>query len=554
MIRFRPIPKSNDTGGSSQPRLGGGALVPLVRCLIWAVWSVGLASLTDGRLAGQDVGRTESVEEPDQAAILWQFGKTGGESESNGYYHLQFSPNGRFLAARNRDNMVEIHDVQKRVQLCEVGGHESRILQVDFSPDSKFFVTAAPGVGESTKVWESETGQRVKTLPIDTVCARFSRDGRELILLGEGEVHRFDWPSGTPLPSRTWGNEADQPMAVSRDGLLVASYRSIQNQHYQCQVSDIEEDSHVMLDGPTFQPRSLKFSENQQWLAATFARDAKVCLWDLNDPRQLKFQLDGHDQTVQSIAFSADNRFLVSTSWDKTSIVWDLLTRQPVKRIRGHTEYVNSSAFSPQGGRLATGASGETDSSVILWDLAQFLFPREAKPVSADSFAETWDALGSVFAEKSLGALNDLRASFEQVGSQVEDKIGTLNSMVSVDQLRAWIRDLDDPSFAVRERATLQLQKSRGPADLLLQEALRTTTSAEMRYRLTRILKTELTRPKTSLTELRRLHRSVFLLELVNSTMSRKLLHSIATQHPHIDVARDAAAALRRLDINPVVE
>ena len=78
MIRFRPIPKSHDTGGSSQPHLRGGALVPLVRCLIWAVWSVGLASLTDGRLAGQDVGRTESVEELDQAAILWQFGKTGG--------------------------------------------------------------------------------------------------------------------------------------------------------------------------------------------------------------------------------------------------------------------------------------------------------------------------------------------------------------------------------------------------------------------------------------------------------------------------------------------
>ena len=64
---------------------------------------------------------------------VWQFGNVGADSQSNGYYHLQYSPNGRFLVARNRDNLVQVYDVKDRVQLYEIGGHESRILQIDFS-------------------------------------------------------------------------------------------------------------------------------------------------------------------------------------------------------------------------------------------------------------------------------------------------------------------------------------------------------------------------------------------------------------------------------------
>ena len=550
MVHSTPFftPDTNDADLPVRQRYKGTSCRFFARWLFpgWMILVLGCGAVCP--LGAQGLNPQEKETESDLAGAVWQFGKTGADSESNGYYFLQYSPNGRYLAARNRDNFVEIHDVKRRVQLCEIGGHESRILRVEFSPDSEFFVTSAPGVGEKTKVWETQTGALATTLPVDTLSARFSTDGKQLIVLGERDVHRFEWPGGKKLASRSWGNDADQPMAISRDGQLVASYRSIKNQTYQCQVSDVQNDSQVMLDGPTFQPRSILISENRQWLAAVFVRDSKVCLWNLHDPHQLKFRLEGHDDTVQSIAFSADNRFLVSTSWDKTSIVWDLLTREPIKRIKGHTEYVNSSAFSPVGLQLATGASGKSDSSVIVWELSDFLFPVEPRPVTAESFDQSWRELGSAFADKALNAVNDLRHSMSEIGPHLVDRVGTLNSMVSLDQLQAWLSDLDDPKFSVREKATLLLQKSRGPADALLQEALRKTTSAEVRYRISRILRTEVTRPKISLTELRRLHRSVFLLELVNDAMSRDLLQAIATQHPHIDIARDAAAAVKRLE------
>ena len=483
-------------------------------------------------------------------AVVWRFGKTGADSQSNGYYLLQFSPDGRYLAARNRDNVVQIQDVNLRQRLCQVDGHESRILGLAFSPDSKFFVTAAPGVGEKTKVWETETGTLVLTLPMDARTAHFNASGDQLILLGDKQVKHFEWPGGKELSSKNWVNGAEQPVALSRDGQLVASYRSINNSLYQCQLTDIKTGSQVLLDGPdgpAFYPKTMLISPNKQWVAANFIRQTYVGLWDLRDPSEMKYQLAGHDKDIQSIAFSADQRFLVSTSWDKTSILWDLLTRQAIHRIEGHSESVTSGAFSPVSLKLATGASGPSDSSVILWDFSKFLFPSDPKAVTAESFEESWRQLGSALAEQGLNAVNDLRYSADVIKPLLSDRIGLLEDAISEELLQTWVEALDDPSFTIREQATEKLLKVRGLADALLRQTLRDTVRSEVRYRITRILKTPVTRPEINLAELRRLHRAVFLLELINDPAALDLLRLIASQHPHIDISQDAAAAVDRM-------
>lgn len=519
-----------------------------------------LASLQSGLLINNVVAQTSGMPRTNSIAgetnvepEVWRFGKTGADSKSNGFYLLQFSPNGRFLAARNRDNVVQIQDLNLRQELCQIDGHESRILGLEFSPDSKFFITAAPGVGEKTKVWETETGTLVLTLPTDARTAHFNDRGDELVLLGDKQIKYFEWPGGKELSSKTWVTGSEQPVALSRDGQLVASYRSINNSLYQCQLTDIKTGTQILLDGPdgpAFYPKTMLISPNKQLVAANFIRQNYVGLWDLRDPSEMKYQLAGHDKDIQSIAFSADHRFLVSTSWDKTSIIWDLLTREAIHRIEGHSESVTAGAFSPIGLSLATGASGRTDSSVILWDLSKFLFPSAPKTVTAESFEESWRQLGSALAEQGLNAVNDLRYSSEVIKPLLKDRIGLLEHTVSHQVLQTWVDALDDPSFTVREQATENLLRARGLADALLHQTLRETDRSEVRYRITRILKTPITRPEINLAELRRLHRVVFLLELINDQAARDLLRLIASQHPHVDISQDAAAALNRMERN----
>lgn len=64
--------------------------------------------------------------------------------------------------------------------------------------------------------------------------------------------------------------------------------------------------------------------------------------------------LEGHTDYVYSVAFSPDGKQIVSGSWDNTVRLWDAATGAVLQILEGHTSYVNSVAFSPDGNMLPT--------------------------------------------------------------------------------------------------------------------------------------------------------------------------------------------------------
>lgn len=76
--------------------------------------------------------------------------------------------------------------------------------------------------------------------------------------------------------------------------------------------------------------------------------------------------LEGHTNWIRSVAFSPDGEILVSGSDDKTLILWNTNTGQCWKTLQGHTERVWSVAFSPDG---QTVASSSEDKTVRLWNV-----------------------------------------------------------------------------------------------------------------------------------------------------------------------------------------
>ena len=83
-------------------------------------------------------------------------------------------------------------------------------------------------------------------------------------------------------------------------------------------------------------------------------------------PLELTLQL-GHSEFVSTIAFSPDGRFALSGSIDNTLKLWEVSSGREIRTFEGHTSQVNSVAFSADG-RYAL--SGSSDNTLKLWELA----------------------------------------------------------------------------------------------------------------------------------------------------------------------------------------
>jgi WD40 repeat protein len=75
----------------------------------------------------------------------------------------------------------------------------------------------------------------------------------------------------------------------------------------------------------------------------------------------------GHTDTVESVAFSPDGKYVLTGSLDKTAKLWDAASGAEVLIFTGHAGSVESVAFSPDGKYVLTGSS---DKTAKLWDTA----------------------------------------------------------------------------------------------------------------------------------------------------------------------------------------
>ena len=75
--------------------------------------------------------------------------------------------------------------------------------------------------------------------------------------------------------------------------------------------------------------------------------------------------LEGHTDFVNSASFSPDGKRIVSASQDKTVRIWDAQTGKLLQTLEGHTGWVYSASFSPDGKRID---SASMDNTIRIWD------------------------------------------------------------------------------------------------------------------------------------------------------------------------------------------
>jgi WD40 repeat protein len=314
------------------------------------------------------------------------------ENHDRQVYSVVFSPDGKTLASASEDQTVKLWDVQTGQCLKTLYEHTKKIYSVRFSPDGRLL--ASSGEDQTIKLWEIKTGVCRKTLKGHTSqvwAIAFSPDGRTLLSSSDDQTARlWNVKTGSCLnvlqgytrgiyaiafsPVRvlddtsahlaTPAQPATQILVSGNDDRALRLW-NLDTQH--CLNSLREHDGRIRAIA--FKPLCLDNPENPGIILASSSADRTIKLWDMSDPHHVCClrTLRGHTNWVWSVMFSPDGTLLASCSEDRTIRLWNPATGDCLNTLHGHSHWVWSVAFSPDGKLLA---SGSADGTIRIWDAA----------------------------------------------------------------------------------------------------------------------------------------------------------------------------------------
>ncbi len=242
---------------------------------------------------------------------------------------VAFSPDGSLLASADYSGHVVVVDPRTLEEVASLGPSEGGVITVGFSPDGRFL--AATGTGMTLWSIQRESERQPPRLErvaqqsgLRSLYLRFSPDSRWLAWVDDySRIRLWDVTAGQERPwqpspqLRGWHNLGFH--ADSRRLFFVSSAGRVE-------AWDVLDNRMVATIGQAgeIDGSHVAISPNGNWLAVDFA-PYSVGVWDTRRGRRL-FVLPDERATINSLAFSHDDRRLAVGTKDGGLAIWDIVS------------------------------------------------------------------------------------------------------------------------------------------------------------------------------------------------------------------------------------
>lgn len=323
-------------------------------------------SLADGARLLALVGRDENVRvfDVDDGDPRFVFPRDGepifhGRRASS----VAFSPDERLLASGAGDGGVIVWNLEEGKAEVRLSGHHSRITDLAWSPDGEML--ASSSVDGTVYLWNAAIGMGQHALSGHSGMAvneiAWGADGNTLYTAGEDQTIGV-WAAILGKRQRTLTGHVQAVRTLAYDD---RHQRLVSGSALGTLRVWNADGTSATLRGHTDPVRTVIFyPDGDRILSGSNAGDLYVTdpTGDLSCTELPRLHGE-HD--IESVAFSPSGRRFVTASKDKDIILWDALSGEPLRRLRGHTSQVNTAVFSPDGNFVVSGAH---DKTARLWD------------------------------------------------------------------------------------------------------------------------------------------------------------------------------------------
>jgi RNA polymerase sigma factor (sigma-70 family) len=315
--------------------------------------------------------------ESDPDILLWDIA-SGKEklriaSVKNIQPSLAFSSDGKTLAVIGESSRLAFFDANSGKKLRTAKDTDFTVSQIQYAPDGKTLV----GIGWGrVYVLDATSGQRLRTFDEPRQAMNgfsLSADGKTLAtfwsVMPALSAHTFDlWDvaSGKLRHSFAGHREAIRGLAFAADGKTLFSMAALSDGKLLAWDA-VTGRLHGPLGEPSTSYNGMALSPDGKRLAVCGDRELQI--WDPTTSKKVRDCVGDDFFLTQWVAWSADNRTLVSSGHADQSIrVWDTVTGRRAVTIQTMQDQPPQAILSPDGTIVAAGRY--PDGTVHLWSAA----------------------------------------------------------------------------------------------------------------------------------------------------------------------------------------